>query len=421
MREALWLAIEAHREQAVAFLERLVRAPSVLGSEQAALDVFADEAAAIGLDVRRLPFPDTITDPRAGASSAPDTGTARYQVLATTPGEGGLRLLLNGHMDVVPAATPELWTSPPFEPVRRDGRLYGRGAADMKSGFAVGVLALRALRDVVPDLFADARLGFIAVVEEECTGNGTLHAAAEHGVIAREVLLLEPTDLGLLLGGVGILWVDITVATPSGHAYVAGGVNAVELGMRLVDGLRRWADGLQQAFPEPAIGSNQRAYNVNLGKVQAGDWTSSVPASAVFSIRIGFPRPWTPDEAERQVRAVIAEMAARDSDFPLPPVVTLSGFRAKGHLIDQAAPLVRDLAAAHAAAHGAPPAAFMIGSTSDARIYLEDFDTPAVCYGAVGYNLHGVDESVDLQSIADAALTLALFLLQRFRDEVATA
>ena len=422
MREMLAQAINAHREAAFAFLEALVGAPSQLGSEQTALEIFAREAQALGLQTERLSFPNTaMVDPRAGISTEMPTSLNRYQVLAATPGEGALRLLLNGHMDVVPAQSPELWSAPPFEPVRRDGRLYGRGAADMKSGFAVGMLALRALRDVVPDLFADARLGFLAVIEEECTGNGTLHATAEHGVLAREVVLLEPTDLGLLLGGVGILWVDIKVATPSGHAYAATAVNAVELGMRLVDGLRRWADDLQDAFPEPAIGSNQRAYNINLGKVQAGDWTSSVPASAVFSVRIGFPRAWTPEKAEMEVRDTIAGLAERDRDFPLQPVVTLSGFRAKGHLIDQAAPLVRDLAAAHAAAHGAAPAAFMIGSTSDARIYLEDFATPAVCYGAIGYNLHGVDESVDLQSIADAALTLALFLLKRFGDEVAAA
>lgn len=421
MRENMERAIDAHREAAFAFLESLVGAPSVLGAEQAALEIFAGEAEALGLTVRRLPFPNTpMGDPRAGISTKLPVDADRYQVLATTPGDGNLLMLLNGHMDVVPAETPELWTTPPFEPVRRDGRLYGRGAADMKSGFAVGILALRALRDVAPDLFAYGRLGFLAAIEEECTGNGTLHSIVQHGVIAPEVVVLEPTDLGLLLGGVGILWVDITVTAQSGHAYAASAVNAVELGMRLIHGLRRWADGLHSAFPEPAMGSNQRAYNINLGKVHAGDWTSSVPSSAVFSVRIGFPRAWTPEEAEENVRAAIAELAEGDADFLARPTVALSGFRAKGHLIDASVPLVRDLAAAHASAHGTLPTAFMLGSTSDARIYLEDFGTPAVCYGAVGHNLHGVDENVELQSIVDAARTLAFFLLMRFgRKEAA--
>ena len=420
MRDHLERAIDEHREAVFAFLESLVRAPSVVGAERAALDIFAREVEALGMTVERLPFPKTpMTDPRAGISSKMPIDASRDQVLATTRGGRDMLVLLNGHMDVVPAETPELWTTPPFEPVRRVGRLYGRGAADMKSGFAVGILALKALRDVAPDLFADRSLGFLAAIEEECTGNGTLHSIVEHGVIAREVVVLEPTDLGLLLGGVGILWVDITVTAQSGHAHAASSVNAVELGMRLIQGLRRWAEDLHRAFPEPAMGSNQRAYNVNLGKVHAGDWTSSAPANAVFSVRIGFPRPWTPEEAEENVRAAIAEIAESDTDFLAQPTVALSGFRAKGHLIDASAPLVRDLAAAHQSAHGTLPTAFMLGSTSDARIYLEDFGIPAVCFGAVGHNLHGVDENVELQSIADAALTLALFLLMRFGSKEA--
>jgi acetylornithine deacetylase len=417
MLDELDRALDAHREAMFAFLEDLVRAPSTVGSEQAAMEVFARHAEALGLDVERLPFSNArVTDPRAGVTPPAGLLTPdRYQVLATTPGEGELALLLNGHLDVVPAESSELWTTPPFEPSRRDGRLYGRGAVDMKSGFAVGLLALSALRDTAPDLFAEKRLGFVAVVEEECTGNGTLLSIAEHGVRAREVVVLEPTDLGVLLGGVGILWTDIKVTSEAGHAHSAdGAANAIELGMRLVRGLVRWADDLHQTNPEPNIGANKRAYNINLGKVSAGDWTSSAPASATFSVRIGFPRGWTPDEAEARVRAAISDMATADPDFSAQPMVTLSGFRARGHFIGTDTKLVRDLMQAHADAHGAPPPAFMLGSTSDARVYLEDFGIPAVCYGARGANLHGVDEYVELQSIVDAARTLARFLLMRF-------
>ncbi|MDB5525377.1 MAG: Acetylornithine deacetylase [Rhizobium sp.] len=417
MRNQLDRAIDAHSEAAFALLEALVREPSIVGSEQAALDVFAREAGALGLTVERLPFPNApMADPRAGvAPQAALLSPDRYQVLATTPGDGELLLLLNGHMDVVPAASPEFWTTPPFEPARREGRLYGRGAADMKSGFAIGVLALKALRDVAPDLFASRRLGFLAVIEEECTGNGTLRSIVEHGIVAPEVVLLEPTNLGLLLGGVGVLWIDIQVVGSAGHAHSANvNVNAVELGMRLVEGLRRWSDELRRTVPEPGMGPDASPYNINLGKVHSGDWTSSAPSSAVFSMRVGFPRAWTPDVAEEQVRKAIAALVADDSDFPVQPTVTLTGFRAKGHLLEADAPLARDLAAAHAEAHGVAPASFMLGSTSDARIYLRDFGIPAICFGAVGHNLHGIDENVELQSIVDAARTLARFLLMRF-------
>ena len=409
-------AIDAHAEAAFAFLEALVRAPSQVGSEQAAMDVFAHEASSIGLNVERLPFSnECVTDARGGVTPPAELlSPGRHQVLATTPGESDLLLLLNGHMDVVPADSPELWTTPPFEPARRDGRLYGRGAADMKSGFAVGILALRAVRDVSPNLFASRRLGFLAVVEEECTGNGTLRSLTEHGITAPEVVLLEPTDLGLLVGGVGVMWIDITVASPSGHAYAAGAhANAIDLGMRLVDRLRQWSAELWRSDPEPSMAADESPYNVNLGKVHAGDWTSTLPSSATFGVRIGFPRSWTPARAEEDVRRVIAAFAAH-SAFLIEPRVSLTGFRARGYLLGADSRLVRDLSAAHRDAHGVIPAAFTLGSTTDARTYLNEFGIPAVCFGAVAHDMHGIDESVELQSIVEAARTLARFLLMRF-------
>lgn len=404
----------------MAFLEALVRAPSILGDEQAALDVFAHEAMSLGMSVERLPFASgPVPDNRAGiAPRAERLSPDRYQVVATTVGDGALHVLLNGHMDVVPAAFPALWTTPPFEPQQRDGRLYGRGAADMKSGFAVGMLALRALRDVAPDLFATRRLGFLAVIEEECTGNGTLRSIAEQGITAPEVVLLEPTNLGLLVGGVGVLWIDVGVVAASGHAHQADArANAIDLGMRLVDRLRQWSATVTRSEPEPTLTPDAKPYAINLGKVQSGDWTSTVPSSAVFSLRIGFPRSWTPAEAEAEVRDVIAAFAASDPGFVVQPTVTPTGFRAEGYLLHSQSPLVRDLTAAHRDAHGTTPVAYTVGSTTDARIYLNDFDIPAVCFGAVGHDLHGIDESVELQSIVDAARTLARFLLMRFASQ----
>jgi len=420
MRRDLDLALRNGSEAAFQALERLVAAPSVVGAEHSALEVFAEEAASVGLSVQRLPFAGgPVGDPRAGVAPILGDGQPdRYQVLATTPGEGPLHLLLNGHMDVVPASSPELWTRPPFQPDRRDGRLYGRGAADMKCGFAVGLLALRALRDTVPDLFAERRLGFLAVIEEECTGNGTLRSILEQGVVAPEVVVLEPTDLGLLVGGTGVLWADVTVATAPGHAHSANTrPNAVELALRLVAGLRRWAEEVAAAAPEPGLPDLAQPYALNLGRIQAGDWTSSSPATATLGLRVGFPRAWSATEAEDRLRRAVAEVAAGDPDLLRPPSVTLTGLRAEGYLLDADSALVRDLSAAHRAAHGVTPRVHMLGTTTDARFYLNDFGIPALCFGPKGYDLHGIDESVDLQSIVDAARTLARFLLMRFAPE----
>lgn len=422
MFQALDRAVESNAERAFDFLSALVGAPSLVGSEQQALKVFARELESIGLVPERLPFGnDPVSDFRAGITQPGwQLSADRYQVLAATPGDGPLTLLLNGHIDVVPATTPESWTTPPFEPQRREGRMYGRGAADMKAGFAIGALALRALKETQPDLFATKRLGFLAVIEEECTGNGTLLATTNHGVTAPEVVLLEPTDLGLMLGGVGVLWLNITIAASSTHAYEAEAhANAVDLGMRLVAALCEWSLQVNASEPEPSMDADVNAYNVNLGRVRSGDWTSSSPASAVLDVRVGFPRAWSVEKAETEVRRAVEVAVANDPDFPRPPVVELSGLRARGYLLDAGSRLVEDLSAAHVDAHGVQPETFTLGTTTDARTYLNDFGVPAVCFGAVGHDMHGIDESVELQSIIDAARTLTRFLLMRFADEQA--
>ncbi|MEQ1768245.1 MAG: M20/M25/M40 family metallo-hydrolase [Devosia sp.] len=409
-------SIEAHAESAFAFLEALVRSPSTAGREQGALEVFASEMVALGLAVRRLPFANGhVSHPSAGIAVPHEVASPdRFQVLATTLGDGHLDLLLNGHIDVVPADSPQLWTTPPFAPARRDGKMFGRGAADMKSGLAVGALALRALRDVKPDLFAKHRLGFIAVIEEECTGNGTLRSVTDHKVTANEVVLLEPTDLGLLVGGVGVLWVDAEIAAQAGHAHDATAhSSAIDLGLKLVERLSHWSEEIGRGWPEPSMPSNRNPYALNIGKINAGDWTSSVASHAVFSLRIGYPRAWTPERAEVEVRNVIRSFS-ETSGFAIPPTVRLTGFRAQGYLLEHDTTLVRDLSAAHRAAHGNDPAVYSLGSTTDARTYLNEAGIPAVCYGAVAHNMHGIDEAVELRSIIDAAKTLARFILMRF-------
>ncbi len=411
--EKLDSAVAAAAEDAFGFLERLVAQPSTVGHEEGALTVFADELTDLGFAVRWLDLPaDIADDPRAGVPQP--TSGRRVQVVGDLGPAAGRSLLLNGHIDVVPADSPDRWTSPPFVPRRHGSRLYGRGAGDMKAGFAMGVLALRALLAVDPEAVAGP-LSFLAAIEEECTGNGTL-AAARDGVLADAVVLLEPTGLDLLLGGVGILWCDIEVDGVSAHAEAAHqAINPVDLVFRLVTGLRGWAEGLAVSHPDPALAEISSPYNLNVGQVAAGDWPSSVPTSARVRLRIGYPRAWTPDDAEREVRLAVEELATRDGGFPSAPRLRLSGFRAPGYHLDPGHPLVRAMSAAHRDAHGVEPAAYSLGSTTDARTYLNHFGVPALCYGPAATDIHGVDEWVDLDSVVAGARTLARFVDQWYR------
>jgi acetylornithine deacetylase len=404
---ALDRAVDDLAGDAFAFLERLVAAPSTVGAEMPAQRVVRDELDRLGFQTSVLPIGEDIAaDPVAGVPQRSYAG--RGDVVAHLAAGTGPSLLLNGHIDVVPAEAP-LWSAPPFQPVRRDGWLVGRGAGDMKGGFALAALAVAALHAAVPG-WLRGRLSFASVIEEECTGNGTL-AAARAGVLADAAVLLEPTDLGLLLGGVGILWTEITVRGLPAHAESAHrAVNPADAAFRVIGGLRALEKEMARQLEGP-FARVDGACAVNVGTFRAGDWPSSVPGQAVLGVRVGFPPGWTPDEALKRVADAVAGAAAADPWLAEhPPQVRAAGFRAEGYLLDSGHPLVAAVASAHEAAHGAPPREFVLGSTTDARIYLNQYGVPALAYGPRARNIHATDEAVELDSIVAGARTLARFL-----------
>jgi len=169
-----WAAVDAAISDdagaAFEFLERLVASPSTVGRELPAQQIVAAELDRLGFEVRELSIPpETAAQAPGGVAQASYAG--RPDVLGRLNPGGSPSLLLNGHVDVVPAESGR-WASDPFTPVRAGGWLTGRGAGDMKGGFAMGLLAVAALRRVAPGALG-GELGFLSVIEEECTGNGT--------------------------------------------------------------------------------------------------------------------------------------------------------------------------------------------------------------------------------------------------------
>jgi acetylornithine deacetylase len=277
----------------------------------------------------------------------------------------------------------------------------------MKGGFAMATLALDALLAVEPDAIAGP-LTFLSVIEEECTGNGTL-AAARAGVLADAAILPEPTGLDMLLAGVGILWLDVVLEGKSAHAESADrAVNPVDLALTVVQQLRAFEREMNGDI-EDSMRGVEHPYNINVGMVEAGDWRSSVPARATLRLRIGHPTSWSSHEAMSKVRDAIDAI-----DHPWlrtnPPTLRASGFRAKGYAMPVDDPLAKRLADAHRSAHGDAPTGVAMASTTDARLYLNDFDMSALCYGPVAHDIHGIDESVELSSIVAGARTLARFI-----------
>ena len=246
---------------------------------------------------------------------------------------------------------------------------------------------------------------FVSAIEEECTGNGTL-ASLRAGVLGDAVLLPEPTDLEVLVGGSGVLWCDLAVSGRAGHAHEAqGGANAILACLQLAGELQALERELNDA---PAAG--ERCV-LNIGTIEGGDWRSSAPTGARLGVRVGYPAAWPAEAAERAVRAALARATSADS-WPPAATVALSfpGFRAVGYELHAGHGLVRALADAHESVHGARPQPFRLASTTDARHYLNEVALPALCYGPRARDIHGVDEAVELTSIVAGARTLTRFI-----------
>jgi acetylornithine deacetylase len=409
-REQIAAAVARRQPEIEQLLIDLVQAPTLLGNEQGGQQVMHDALTRLGLPTRRQPLDADEIAAHPGASPFGWEIAGKANVIAdwAPPPDapaGGRSLILNGHIDVVSPGPEDLWASPPFQ-ARRDGDwLYGRGAADMKAGLAVSVGAVAGLRSL--GLVPTAPVQLQSVVEEECTGNGALQAMLA-GARADAVVVTEPTSLTIQYSQVGVLWFGVIVRGRPAHAGDAPiGHNAIEASFAVAGALRALETELNVSPPAP-YDVYEHPINLNLGELHGGDWASTVAAEAVLHCRLAL-FPGEPVAALRtRVEATVAEAVAGLPGFSA--TVVYEGFACEGYTLDPASPLIDVLADAVQDTGGRRPALIASTATTDARQWALYADTPAVCFGPHGENIHSADERVWLPSVLEAAQALAWFI-----------
>jgi len=351
----------------VALTQALVRCASVTPENAGAMEVLEAALTPLGFTCTRLRF---------GA----------IENLFARIGTGAPHLGFAGHTDVVPPGTG--WTVDPFGAEIRDGVLYGRGAADMKSGVAAFVAAASQRLAAGP---LTGSLSLLITGDEEADAvDGTVKVLGwmeQHGQVPDFCLVGEPTSVALLgdtvkIGRRGSLNARITVSGTQGHAaYPQRADNPVH---RLVRVLADLTVAPLDAGTEWFEASTLQVTSVDVGNAA----TNVIPGSAVAKLNIRFNDTHSEASLTEHLRAACARHAEK---FDL--TVSCSGEA----FLTKPGPAVEKLSAAIARATNRTPKLDTGGGTSDARFIARH--CPVAEFGLVGTSMHKADEHVPVAQI----------------------
>lgn len=386
--------VAARRDEATAWLRRLVATPSVAPGEAAAQQLVAELARAAGLRATLHPCDEQLErDPRFIPTGL--SYRDRPNVVVEVPGGVGAPLVCNAHVDTV--APGEGWRRPPTGELV-GGRLYGLGACDTKASTVAALVAAACLLECDGPTPAFA---LHSVVDEEPGGNGTLallRALGDAAPRAWLAVVMEPTRLDLTLGHRGMLWYRIDCVGRQAHGATAEGVNAIELAGEVALALR----ALNERFDAEPAGAYGRP-RVNSGIVRGGEEVYTTPGRC----RLEVSARYAPGERERVAGALEQAVAATGVAVELELVGDCDA--AETAADDPAVAAARAVLTAHR-----PDAAdARLDGTCDMRHYRHRLGVPSVVFGPGDLRLaHTVEEHVDVDDVLLAAAVLAELAFQ---------
>ncbi|MEG9247190.1 ArgE/DapE family deacylase [Arthrobacter sp. Soc17.1.1.1] len=400
-------AVDAAFDRQLAFTAELVRHPSLRAQESSAQDLLFAALQERGLEMDRWQLEEESLSGHVGYGPTTVAFEDLTNVVGTYTPEGsaeGRSLILNGHVDVVPTGPEETWSRSPWDAPVIDGWMYGRGVADMKAGLAANLFAFDAVR--AAGLSPQGRIHLQSVVEEECTGNGSL-AALQRGYTADAVVIPEPEEDMLVRANVGVIWFRVRVSGQPTHVReMASGFNAIDAAYPVMQELRtvqdRWnADKGNHRYFEDL----EHPINFNIGTIAGGDWPSSVPSWCEFDVRASLYPGISAADAWREIEDCLGSI---ESEAEISAVRT--GFFSEGYVLEEGSAAEQALAAAHQHVTGAELQSFTTPGYLDGRVFSLYAGIPALVYGPTSESIHGFDERVSVESVRTVTKTIALFI-----------
>jgi acetylornithine deacetylase len=402
--------ITHHRNDLVSTLQALVKIPSVYPDEMKAQEHVAGVLTPL-CDLVDIWEPDAAElAQHPGYFAKVSSFRGRPNVVGIMKGTGGGRsLLLNAHIDVVPPQPDREWQFGPWSGAIHDGKIFGRGSLDDKSGTAIMLLIARAFRETNTRLLGD--LQFHSVIDEEWGGAGTI-ASILRGHHTDAGIILEPVGPNIYCASRGGQTFRIAIRGRGAHPGASWkGVSALEKAVLILAALKRLETERNRDLRVPLFSEYPIFAPIVVGKIQADNIPSKVPEECVLEGLYGY----MPGEHWQVARSVLEECVSRAasgdqwlSDHP--PVVTWSGLNKEGAEIPRDHPLVRCLADAASEIAPKPPRVTGFPAGTDLPLLVRYGSVPSVLYGVecAWEDSHSSSESVDIDKLVLATRVVAM-------------
>jgi acetylornithine deacetylase len=408
-RRKLLEKIDQRRDQAIGFLQKMIAIPSVTGDEAKIQKFLADYLAGIGLDVDMWETNWEELKKHPAYRPVARGYEGRPNIVATLKGTGGGRsLLLNGHTDVIPVGGGEGWSDDPWSATIRDGRVYGRGSADMKSGVASHIMAVECLLAAGVKPKGDVLLDI--VVDEEVSGHGTLDTVIR-GYKADAGISGETSGLAVQPACIGRIWFEIEIhGKPAGIQKRYEGISGIELGNKIVKAVNDLEAKRVSTVTHPLYPNALDTLPCMIGSFSAGNYPSAFPANCLLKGSMGTVPGEEHEGVKRSLVEQVARAAAEDPWMKLhPPKVRFVGYDAEASEIPREHPIVTTVCKNYKEITGRDPEISGRQGAADTRFLNRYANTPTVIFGPGSTAvMHADDEYVSIDDYMTAIMVLGM-------------
>lgn len=393
----------------IRFLQEILRIPSVTGDEARIQEFISDYTEQMGQQVDVF-VPDlTELSSHPGFVAVTQSYDNRPNVVSTLKGKGGGRsLLFNGHIDVIPEGPAENWEHGCWSADLADGRIYGRGAADMKSGVAAMTMAVQAIIESGISLKGDVITEY--VMDEELSGNGTLDCCVK-GYKADAGICCETSSMRVQPGSIGRIWFEIRIkGKAAGIQRRYEGINAIDLGYLVTRTVSEFEEIRVAKISHPLYPDILGSIPCMVGQFESGSYASAFPDACVLKGSLAT----VPGEDSDQVKAEFTDFIIREAQkkhpwfHQIPPDVRFVGYFAEPAAIDTSSPIVTLLKEHYKGVLGKEPIVSGREGAADIRHLIRYADTPTVIFGpGATEQMHANNEWVSVQDYLDSIRILA--------------